>query len=112
MKLTFKPVAAAMSLLLASVAVQAAGPYNPVTDARLQNPEPRNWLVTRGNYQGWGYSPLEKINTANVGKLQQAWSFTTGETDQACCSLPTLAATSLVVHDRRARRSPGTPYRQ
>ncbi len=42
MKLTFKPVAAAMSLLLASVAVQAAGPYNPVTDARLQNPEPRN----------------------------------------------------------------------
>ena len=78
MKLTFKPVAAAMSLLLASVAVQAAGPYNPVTDARLQNPEPRNWLSTRGNYQGWGYSPLEKINTANVGKLQQAWSFTTG----------------------------------
>lgn len=69
MKLTFKPVAAAMALLLVSVAVQAAGPYNPVTDARLQNPEPRNWLSTRGNYQGWGYSPLEKINTANVGKL-------------------------------------------
>jgi glucose dehydrogenase len=53
-------------------------PYSPVTDARLQNPEPRNWLAYRGNYAGWGYSPLEKVNNKNVSKLQLAWSFTTG----------------------------------
>jgi glucose dehydrogenase len=26
----------------------------------------------RGNYQGWGYSPLDKINKANVKNLQLA----------------------------------------
>jgi len=44
------------------------GPYEPVTHARLINPEAKNWLMYRGNYQGWGYSPLEKINTQNVKK--------------------------------------------
>ena len=47
----------------------AAQAYNNVTDARLQNPEARNWLSTRGNYAGWGYSPLSKINDKNVSKL-------------------------------------------
>ena len=57
------------------------GPYVPVTDARLANPEPSNWLQYRGNYGGWGYSPLEKINAGNVGKLKLAWSMATGQTD-------------------------------
>ena len=30
------------------------GPYEPVTDARLINPEAKNWLMYRGNYEGWG----------------------------------------------------------
>jgi alcohol dehydrogenase (cytochrome c) len=33
-----------------------AGPienYSPVTAARLENPEPGNWLMIRGNYKGW-----------------------------------------------------------
>ena len=37
--------------------------YSPVTDARLTNPEPRNWLMTKGRYQGWSYSDLDQINT-------------------------------------------------
>jgi hypothetical protein len=37
-----------------------------VTDARLANPEPENWLMTRGNYKGWSYSALDQINTHNV----------------------------------------------
>ena len=57
----------------------AAQAYNNVTDARLQNPEARNWLSTRGNYAGWGYSPLSKINDKNVSKLSLAWSFTSGQ---------------------------------
>jgi alcohol dehydrogenase (cytochrome c) len=28
----------------------------------------------RGNYQGWGYSPLEQINKTNVKNLQLVWS--------------------------------------
>jgi alcohol dehydrogenase (cytochrome c) len=74
----------AFALALLPVVAMAEGPgagklpYSPVTDARLQNPEPRNWLAYRGNYAGWGYSPLEKVNNKNVSKLQLAWSFTTG----------------------------------
>lgn len=52
--------------------------YSPVTDARLQNPEPQNWLMYRGNYAGWGYSPLDRINTGNAGKLTPAWALGTG----------------------------------
>ena len=40
-----------------------ASAYTPVTDQRLKNPEPENWLLLRGNYQGWMYSPLDQINT-------------------------------------------------
>jgi len=54
------------------------GAYSEVTDARLVNPEPNNWLMYRGNYNGWGYSPLEQINSKNIGKLTLAWSAATG----------------------------------
>ena len=57
------------------------GPYAPVTDARLAKPEPQNWLMYRGNYNGWGYSPLDKINAGNVKKLKLAWSSATGSTE-------------------------------
>jgi alcohol dehydrogenase (cytochrome c) len=52
--------------------------YNPVTDERLLNPEPHNWLMVRGNYSGWGYSPLKQINTDNVQNLEPVWAFSTG----------------------------------
>ena len=52
--------------------------YNPVTDERLQNPEPENWLSWRGNYEGWGYSPLNQITAENVGNLVPVWSYSTG----------------------------------
>ena len=52
--------------------------YTPVTDARLTDPEPENWLSYRGNYAGWGYSPLAQVNTANVRDLVPVWTFSTG----------------------------------
>jgi len=52
--------------------------YSPVTDARLANPEPQNWLMTRGRYQGWSYSDLDQINTSNVKGLVPVWSISTG----------------------------------
>lgn len=67
------------ALLAVAVAGQAlAADYKPVTDARLANPEPGNWLMTRGSYKGWSYSPLEGINTGNVRNLVPVWSFSTG----------------------------------
>ena len=52
--------------------------YSLVTDARLTNPEPENWLQIRGNYQGWMYSPLDQINTTNVKHLTPVWSYRPG----------------------------------
>ena len=52
--------------------------YNSVTDDRLNNPEPHNWLQIRGNYKGWMNSPLDQINTSNVANLRPAWLFSTG----------------------------------
>src|SRR5687768_6482397 len=59
----------------AEAAAQVAQPaqesrtYTPVTDERLANPEPENWLQWRGNYQGWGYSQLDQITSENVKEL-------------------------------------------
>jgi len=30
-----------------------------VTDQMMRAPKPEDWLIHRGNYQAWGYSPLD-----------------------------------------------------
>lgn len=54
--------------------------YEPVTEARLKNPEDGNWLMIRRTYDGWGYSPLDQITPDNVARLRPVWVFSTGET--------------------------------
>src|ERR687887_1467978 len=74
--------AAALAVLgPAMLAAQSAVSYSPVTEQRLLNPEPHNWLMYRGNYSGWGYSPLDQITPSNVKKLVPVWSFSTGVTE-------------------------------
>jgi alcohol dehydrogenase (cytochrome c) len=65
-------------LVAASAGVGYSADYTPVTDARLANPEPANWLMTRGNYKGWSYSSLDQVNASNVKNLVPVWSFSTG----------------------------------
>jgi alcohol dehydrogenase (cytochrome c) len=55
-----------------------ANDYSPVTDARLLDPEPENWLMYRGTYDSHGYSELDQINSRNVRRLKPIWSFSTG----------------------------------
>ena len=52
--------------------------YAPVTPARLRAPGDGEWLMNRRTYDGWGYSPLARINPENVAGLQPAWIFSTG----------------------------------
>ncbi len=52
--------------------------YRPVTADRLLKPDDGEWLMVRRTYDGWGYSPLDQITTANVARLQPAWVFATG----------------------------------
>ena len=47
--------------------------YRPVTSDRLLKPADADWPMIRRTYDGWGYSPLSQISTANVAKLQRVW---------------------------------------
>lgn len=68
-------------MLVTSLALAALLTPRPVTDQRLERPEPENWLMYRGNYAGWGYSPLDAIDRDNISKLVPVWTFSTGVTD-------------------------------
>lgn len=56
------------------------GEYSTVTDERLLNPEPENWLMYKRTYDLQGYSPLDKITTENINDLVPVWTFATGVT--------------------------------
>ncbi len=51
------------------------GASPPITQAMLTDPDPADWLMWRGGYKGWGYSPLDEINPDNVNELRLVWSF-------------------------------------
>jgi alcohol dehydrogenase (cytochrome c) len=69
--------ALAMSLPLMATA-QPTRSYSTVTDARLESPEPRNWLMYLRTYDSWGYSPLKQISARNVANLVPVWTASTG----------------------------------
>jgi alcohol dehydrogenase (cytochrome c) len=52
--------------------------YEPVSDQRLTAPADGDWPMVRRTYDGWGYSPLNQITTANVARLRPVWVFSTG----------------------------------
>jgi alcohol dehydrogenase (cytochrome c) len=52
--------------------------YPAVSAERLERPADGEWLMVRRTYDGWGYSPLDQINTANVSRLQPIWTLSTG----------------------------------
>src|SRR5690348_12093576 len=52
--------------------------YDAVTQQRLENPEPGNWLLYRRTYDGHGFSPLNQINNGNVKDLVPVWTLATG----------------------------------
>ena len=54
--------------------VRAVSNFVTVTDQILRSPKPEDWLIYRGNYEAWGYSPLDQINKTNVKTLQLVWS--------------------------------------
>ena len=61
---------------------ESAAAFVPVTDAMLENPAPGDWLLWRRTPDGWGYSPLDQIDTENVGELRLVWSRALGAGNQ------------------------------
>ena len=54
--------------------------YTPVTDERLRSPDADDWLMYRGTYDSWGYSPLDQITTENIDGLVPVWTLSIGVT--------------------------------
>ena len=44
-----------------TIASHPLASYEPVSDATLRHPDPADWLMMRGNYQGWGFSTLKGL---------------------------------------------------
>jgi alcohol dehydrogenase (cytochrome c) len=59
-----------------TVAPHSLKEFVPVTGAVLRKPDPNDWLMMRGNYEGYGFSTLDQINKTNVTGLQLVWSRT------------------------------------
>ncbi len=78
MTLRLKPSIALMAqtfggLLLAVPAVALAN-----ADVEKNIAKPANWAMQAGDMYNQRYSQLKQINTGNVGKMQVAWTFSTG----------------------------------
>jgi PQQ-dependent dehydrogenase (methanol/ethanol family) len=69
------------TLLAAGVFLSAgllAGGARAQDDIVQMTQNPKDWVTPSRTLDGQRYSPLDQINTQNVGKLQVAWTFSTG----------------------------------
>jgi PQQ-dependent dehydrogenase (methanol/ethanol family) len=64
----------AITSLLYLGAAAAQSPFRPVSDARLQDPDPADWLMWRRTLDTWGFSPLDQIDRDNVDTLRMVWT--------------------------------------
>ena len=73
----FPTLAPILGAAMLSVAAANAAEVSP---ARLANPEPGNWLMNHRTYDSQRYSPLDRINKANVKGLRLAYAVALGGT--------------------------------
>jgi PQQ-dependent dehydrogenase (methanol/ethanol family) len=63
---------------LGATAVLAAGAAIANDELIKMSQNPKDWVIPAGNYASQRYSTLKQITAENVGKLQVAWTFSTG----------------------------------
>src|SRR5579859_3508390 len=73
---------------VARVFLPAALAFLPALFAQSNGPTTANWPSYGGTTLAWRYSALDQVNTSNVGKLQTAWAFQTGDYEQGLQSTP------------------------
>jgi PQQ-dependent dehydrogenase (methanol/ethanol family) len=61
-----------------ALAAFAAGAANANDELIRMSQNPKEWVMPTGDYANHRYSQLKQINAQNVGKLQVAWTFSTG----------------------------------
>ena len=62
-----------VALALAPAAVAQVKNFEPVTQEKLQNPSPDDWMHFNRTYDAQRFSPLKQINKKNVGQLRLVW---------------------------------------
>src|SRR6266566_3794372 len=63
---------------LGAMAALAAGAASANDELNKMSQDPKGWVMPAGDYANTRYSKLNQITAANVGKLQVAWTFSTG----------------------------------
>src|SRR6516225_5174860 len=63
---------------LAATTTFGAGAASANEELMKMSDNPKGWVMPTGNYANQRYSKLNQITAANVGKLQVAWTFSTG----------------------------------
>jgi lanthanide-dependent methanol dehydrogenase len=76
MRLEYRHVGVALAALIIPLAMPLAAGADPDLDQKMANPA--NWAAQAGDDANLRYSELKQINTGNVGKLQVAWTLSTG----------------------------------
>jgi lanthanide-dependent methanol dehydrogenase len=67
-----------MGTVISAAALLAAGPLYAQNDLGKMSQNSNDWVMPAKDYANTRYSTLKQINTGNVGKLQVAWTFSTG----------------------------------
>jgi PQQ-dependent dehydrogenase (methanol/ethanol family) len=63
---------------LGVTAAFGSGAVNANEELIKMSQNPKDWVMPTGNYANHRYSQLKQITTDNAGKLQVAWTFSTG----------------------------------
>src|ERR1700737_3715275 len=61
-----------------AMAAFGAGAANANEELIKMSQNPKDWVMPTGNYANHRYSQLKQVTADNVGKLQVAWTFSTG----------------------------------
>jgi PQQ-dependent dehydrogenase (methanol/ethanol family) len=67
-----------LTTCLGAVAAFAAGAAHANDELIKMSQNPKDWVLPTGNYANHRHSQLKQITAQNVGKLQVAWTFSTG----------------------------------
>jgi lanthanide-dependent methanol dehydrogenase len=67
-----------LATCLGAVAVFTAGAANANDELNKMSQNPKDWVMPTGNYANHRYSQLKQVTADNAGKLQVAWTFSTG----------------------------------
>lgn len=70
--------ASLLAVVPAAVLLAAPTPAQANEELLVMQGNPAEWVMPTGDYANTRYSSLSQINKSNVGKLQTAWTFSTG----------------------------------